>query len=357
MMPKKSESKKRRSSKLDKTDNKIEENISNLPIESTPNADLTIKDQKTITSVSFSQYSMWLKCPMHWKLAYIDKLAPYESSINTVFGDAIHEPLQKYLECLYTKGSVEADAIDVHAIFNSKFEEGIKELKIATDEQMLLTEEERDELGLITQEQIQSFKLDGKNILDHVMSPTIRRKHFPSKVYEFIGVELPLEIPIRKGKILYKGYLDIVLKDKMTNKILILDFKTSTYGWNKYQKMDRTKLDQLLLYKRFYHQLYKIPMDQIDVQFFVMKRKLYEDVKFPQDRIQRISPPDGKLSIRAVEQSFLEFINDCFTPEGTHNKDKNYIKNPEKGRKNCKYCIFKTLKNENGSLYCDGKEG
>jgi hypothetical protein len=61
--------------------------------------------------------------------------------------------------------------------------------------------------------------------------------------------------------------------------------------------------------------------------------------------------------MRAVEQSFLEFINGCFTPEGIHDKNATYMKNPEKARKNCKYCIFKTLKSPEGKLYCDGKEG
>lgn len=331
--------------------------IEDFYVQEPPTAPVVAQEIKyKAKTVSFSQYSMWLKCPMQWKLSYIDKLAPYEDSINTVFGDAIHEPLQTYLTALYTKGTIEADSIDVYAQFEKVFDEGIKKLKVATEEQMLLTEEERDALGLITPQDVLDFKQDGKNILDHIMSPTIRRKHFPSKAYEFVGVELPLEIPLRGGKIMYKGYLDVVLRDKITRKILILDFKTSTYGWNKYQKADRTKIDQLLLYKRFYHQLYKIPMTDIEVEFFVLKRKLYEDVAFPQQRIQRIAPPDGKLSMKAVEESFLDFINDCFTPEGEYNKDKPFIKNPEKARKNCKYCIFKTLKSPDGNLYCDGKE-
>ena len=106
----------RGSSKLEKPVEPSTESV-NIPTDGT-----VPEVQKKMASVSFSQYSMWLKCPMQWKLSYIDKLAPYESSINTVFGDAIHEPLQAYLECLYTKGSVEADAIDVHAIFTKKFE-------------------------------------------------------------------------------------------------------------------------------------------------------------------------------------------------------------------------------------------
>ena len=314
--------------------------------------------KKKSKTVSFSQYAMWLKCPRQWKLSYMDYLAPYQASINTVFGDGIHEALQEFLRLLYgTGGATDADSLDYMALFNKTFDAGVtKDLKIATEAQSLLTEEERDELGVILPAEIESFRADAKLILDHVTSPAIRMKHFPSKVYEVVGIELPIIIPIRGGAITYKGYLDIVLRDKITKKVLILDFKTSTYGWNKYQKMDRTKIDQLLLYKRFYNQLYKIPLNDIEVEFFVVKRKLYEDVAFPQQRIQRIAPPDGKLSMREVETAFLDFINECFNPHGEPNISGSFLKNPGKARKNCKYCTFKTLKDKEGNLYCDGKE-
>ena len=311
---------------------------------------------KKLKSVSFSQYSKWLKCPMEWKLSYIDKLAPYEASIHTTFGTAIHAALQEYLRLLYTVGTAEADALDAFGLFKKEYEEGLKDLKIATDEQLKLTEDERDALGLITQDTVKEFENDGKVILDHTLAYAQRSKHFPSKKYELVGIELPLEIPLKGGTILYKGFLDIVLKDKITKKVLILDFKTSTRGWNKYQKADRTKIDQLLLYKRFYNQMFKVPMTDIEIEFFVVKRKLYEDVGFPQQRIQRISPPDGKISMKAVETSFLEFINAGFDAAGEYNKDGVFPKQPGKAKKNCRYCIFKELKNAEGKLYCDGKE-
>jgi hypothetical protein len=311
---------------------------------------------KKLKNVSFSQYSKWLKCPMEWKLSYIDKLAPYEASIHTTFGTAIHAALQEYLRLLYTVGTAEADALDAFGLFKKEYEEGLKDLKIATDEQLKLSEEERDTLGLITQDVVKEFENDGKVILDHVLAYSQRGKHFPSKKYELVGIELPLEIPLKGGTILYKGFLDIVLRDKLTKKVLILDFKTSTNGWNKYQKADRTKIDQLLLYKRFYNQMFKVPMTDIEIEFFVVKRKLYEDVAFPQQRIQRISPPDGKISMKQVETSFLEFINAGFDAAGEYNKDGVFPKQPGKAKKNCKYCIFKELKNAEGKLYCDGKE-
>ena len=311
---------------------------------------------KKLKNVSFSQYSKWLKCPMDWKLSYIDKLAPYEASIHTTFGTAIHAALQEYLRLLYTVGTAEADALDAFGLFKKEYDEGLKDLKIATDEQSKLTEDERDALGLITQDTVKEFENDGKVILDHTLAYAQRSKHFPSKKYELVGIELPLEIPLKGGTILYKGFLDIVLKDKITKKVLILDFKTSTRGWNKYQKADRTKIDQLLLYKRFYNQMFKVPMTDIEIEFFVVKRKLYEDVAFPQQRIQRISPPDGKISMKQVETSFLEFINSGFDKDGEYNKEGVFPKQPGKAKKNCKYCIFKELKNAEGKLYCDGKE-
>jgi hypothetical protein len=289
-------------------------------------------------------------------LSYIDKLAPYEASIHTTFGTAIHEALQEYLRVLYTMNTAAADALDPFNIFNTAFEEGLKDLKIATTEQEKLTEEELDDAGLTLQSTIEGFRVDGKVILDHVLAYAQRSKHFPSNKYELVGIELPLEIPLRNGTILYKGFLDIVLKDKVSSKILILDFKTSTNGWNKYQKVDRTKIDQLLLYKRFYNQMFKIPMSDIEVEFFVVKRKLYEDVTFPQQRIQRISPPDGKMSMKQVETSFLQFINEGFDVKGEYNKLNVFAKNPGKLKKNCKYCIFKTLQDSNGNLHCNGKE-
>ena len=51
--------------------------------------------------VSFSQYSMWSSCPQQYKLNYIDKLSESSSNIHSVFGSAMHETLQEYLDkCL-----------------------------------------------------------------------------------------------------------------------------------------------------------------------------------------------------------------------------------------------------------------
>jgi hypothetical protein len=302
----------------------------------------TLKRPKT---TSFSQYAMWLKCPMQWKLSYVNKLHRYEDNINTLFGTAVHLVIQSYLTSLYESagGATEADQIDMEAEFEAKFK---KEIDVAR---------KKDEKLTLNEEEISEFMSDGKTIVKYFSSHSVRKKHFPSKKYKVIGVELPLEIALKKGTIVYKGYLDIVLREIKTGKIHIMDFKTSTNGWNKYQKEDRTKTDQLLLYKRFYSKLHNVPMSDIDVEFIILKRKLYEGVAFPQQRIQRVSPADGKISMKRVETAFLDFVNECFDETGEYNKETRFLKIPGKNRKNCKFCQFRTTTDENGNLYCDGK--
>ena len=50
----------------------------------------------------------------------------------------------------------------------------------------------------------------------------------------------------------FVGYIDLVIKDTVRDRIKIIDIKTSTMGWNKYMKADKNKSNQLLLYKQFY---------------------------------------------------------------------------------------------------------
>jgi hypothetical protein len=308
-----------------------------IPTIETPEVVAPVAERKPkITTISYSQYSMWLKCPMQWKLAYVDNLRPRDSNINLVFGTAMHIALQTYLQILYTKSAVEADALDVMGIFNDAYAKAI--------------EKEGPKMKAGELDKVEEFRQDAKNILDYVMSPTNRQKHFPSRKYEFLGVELPLKIPLKNGNVTYTGYIDIALKDKTTGKICIFDIKTSTHGWNVYQKSDRTKLDQLVLYKRFYHMLFKVPMEDIEVEFIILKRRLFENVEFPQQRIQRVTPTTGKMTMKEVESSFVDFVKDGFTETGEYNRDKSYIKNPGNAKKNCKYCPFK------GTDHCNSKE-
>jgi hypothetical protein len=46
--------------------------------------------------ISYSQFSMWDKCPYTWKANYVDKAETFKGNIYTLFGSAIHETIQAY---------------------------------------------------------------------------------------------------------------------------------------------------------------------------------------------------------------------------------------------------------------------
>ena len=138
------------------------------------------------------------------------------------------------------------------------------------------------------------------------------------------------------------GYLDIVILDEISNKITIYDIKTSTMGWNKWMKKDENKTQQLLLYKQFYSKQYNHPIDKIDVEYFIVKRKLWENAMFPQKRVQKFSPASGKPSLNKVANKLNIFLNEAFTEDGDRKDD--MVATPSK--KSCKYCEF------NQTEYC-----
>ena len=138
--------------------------------------------------------------------------------------------------------------------------------------------------------------------------------------------------------------MDVVIYDNFRDRYKIIDIKTSTMGWNKYMKADKNKTDQLLLYKYFYGAQNNISVDKIDVEYFIVKRKLYEKVDFPQRRVQTFSPASGKPSINKVMNNLNQFIDESFI-NGEYNIEHTYIKQPSK--KNCRFCEF------NQTEYCD----
>lgn len=285
--------------------------------------------------VSFSQYSMWSKCPNSWKLNYLEGKRIFDATLNTCFGTAIHAALQTYIEKLYTTSSEVADNLDLIMIFKNKFNEELISLK-AKNPKFAYTEDDYNE-----------FIFNGDDILTAFLNTSNRKKHFPSNKYEFIGVELPLDAELTHN-VNFIAFVDLILKDKVTGKIKIYDFKTSSLGWNRWQKEDPAKYEQVLLYKAFYSKKFNVPLNMIEVEFFILKRKLYENVSFPQSHIQLFSPVHNLPALATTLNSFTKFITECFTNTGEYNVAGIYPKIPGKNKKNCKYCQHK-------GVNCDAK--
>jgi hypothetical protein len=283
-------------------------------------------------------------------------LKKYEDSINTCFGTAIHEAVQLYIETLYTEGAPKADEHDLYELFKVSFR---RELDKAVENSKKGKKTDKEEAAIVedavevkpfeyTEEQFKEFTDDATNIFDAFLNITNRMKHFPSGRFEFLAVEDEIQMGV-KHNVEFIGYIDVVLKEKKTGRIRIIDIKTSTQGWNKYQKEDILKQYQLLLYKAFYSRKYGVPINMIDVEFFILRRRLYEDVSFPQSRIQTFIPKNDQKEVSRAINVFAEFVTECFKPDGTYNdKPELYLKNPGKAKKHCKYCPHKKVN-------CDAK--
>jgi len=280
--------------------------------------------------ISYSQWSMFEKCPKQWELSYIRKLRPTDPNIHQVFGTAMHEVLQKYLLVMYTDSVKKADWLDLPKILITKMRDEYKSAVEAHGSHFSNSGE------------LEEFTEDGIAILDWFKKR--RRQYFSSKNMELLAIEADICWPVsKKNKSVYMyGFLDIVLRDKDLNKITIIDIKTSRMGWNKYQKKDKLKAAQLVIYKKYFSEQYNVPIENIDVEFFIVKRKLLEESMFPQKRIQTIRPSSGKVTQNRIQKKLESFVEHCFDEDGNKRESADYPALAGKGMKNCKYCPFKT---------------
>tara|TARA_R100001244_G_scaffold130457_1_gene102634 strand:- start:54 stop:539 length:486 start_codon:yes stop_codon:yes gene_type:complete len=137
------------------------------------------------------------------------------------------------------------------------------------------------------------------------------------------------------------GYIDLVIKDLRDNTYEVIDIKTSTQGWNKYQKADKIKTSQLVLYKAYYAKQFDVPISSIRVKYFIVKRRLYENLDFPQKRVQLFEPAAGTPTVNQVANAVEAFVKHGFNADGTHNINGSFIAVAGKNNKHCKYCDFK----------------
>ena len=280
--------------------------------------------------ISYSQYSQWAVCPHKWKLNYIDGLRTFKVNIHTLFGSAMHDVLQTYLTVMYNDNIKKADALPLASMLLHRMKKYYK--GIVED----LHGEE-----VSSQEEMQEFYEHGLAIIEWFIKK--RSMYFSKKGYELVGIEVPIDYDL-PNKIKFVGYIDVLIYDTVREKYKIIDIKTSTMGWNKWAKGDKTKTDQLLLYKQFYGAQHSIPLDKIDIEYFIVKRKLYEKVDFPQRRIQTFIPANGTPSINKVTNNIKAFTDECFT-DGKYNQEHIYRK--EASKKNCRFCEF------NQTEHCD----
>jgi len=185
------------------------------------------------------------------------------------------------------------------------------------------------------------FVEDGKGILAEFLSPESVKLHFPRDKFDLLGIETKFVSPI-VNNVNLDARLDLVLKEKLSGDIHIIDLKTATQAWTSYQKEDFTKTSQLLLYKAVYSKVNNIPLSKVHVRFIILKRKMYDQEKtnYEQTRVQVFKPEAFQDNILMVIKEFRNFVQYSFTEQGTHKMDARYPKQPGKNKGNCRFCNY-----------------
>lgn len=282
-------------------------------------------DYKKNKVISFSQSQSYNGCKKKWALQYVDGHKTFKENIHTIFGSAIHEAIQKYLDILYNQSVKEVNNFDIINFFKERFVETYKKSVLKNKDEHFSTPEE-----------LREFYEDGELILNTFISK--RGKYFTKKGWYLVGCELPLIVIPNPNlpKVVFKGSIDIVLYHEPTNSFEIIDIKTSTSGWREKDKKDKDKTSQLVIYKYFFSILFNIPLKNIKVLFFIVKRKIPEDTDFPISRIQTFEPSSGKTTVNQTRQNLLQFINEVFDEDGY----KSQIYKPDPSKWNCRFCPF-----------------
>jgi hypothetical protein len=274
--------------------------------------------------VSYSQLSMFNECPKKWSLQYREGHKQFTSSIHTIFGTALHEVIQTYLTTMYEKSGAEADRLNTSEMLQDALREEYKKQYKANNKQHFVTPDE-----------LRDFYDDGVSIIRELAKD--RGKYFSKRGWHLVGVELPLSLhPHPKlYNVLFQGYLDIVMYHEPTNTIKIIDIKTSKSGWGKREKSDEQKQFQLVLYKKYFSEIYNHPIENIEIEFMIVKRKLYENEDFVIKRVQLYKPVSGKVKLNKVSKSIEEFVENAFDRNGY--KDVDHQPTPSD---KCKWCPF-----------------
>ena len=216
-------------------------------------------DYRREKNVSASQILMYDECPHKWKLSKIDKLQIYTPSVHTVFGTAMHEVIQDWLHIMYSQSAKAANEVNLREQLKLKMREIYEKERKKTKE------------VFTTAAELNSFFLDGLEILSYLQKK--RSSYFSLKNTYLAGIETDIVQEIRPN-VYFKGYIDLVFYNKLADTYTIIDIKTSTRGWTDREKKNDGKIAQILLYKEYFAKQFNVDIDQINVEYFILRRKI-----------------------------------------------------------------------------------
>ena len=266
--------------------------------------------------ISYSSISTYNKCPKLWELQYLRKAIPFTQNIYTCFGTAMHETIQSWLEVMFHDTVKAANDMNLHDMLYRNMIKAYKSGKAQMNHE-----------HFSTQDELTQFWIEGKHILDFLVKK--RAAYFSTKTMELAGIETLLYQELRPG-VMFKGLVDLVFYHPNNDSWTIMDIKTSTSGWRESQKKNPNLTAQVILYKEFFAKQFSIDKDKIDVQFFIVKRRVPKDAEFAsmQKRVQEFSPNAGPRKTKQVIEQMNRFITDVVGEDGQYIDQEYKCQNP-----------------------------
>lgn len=187
-----------------------------------------------------------MECPWRHKLKYLDAIKTKNDgpSVHTEFGQVIHDALEQYLQ---TRQMPELESVQVN--LRSAFAQIDPPNPTENTEQQWVPAIQPI-LSAVPKFLVDTF---GEN-------------------WKFVASELPLleHISDRHKDMKFKGYVDGVIVDEKTGKTWLLDWKTASFFWPLEKRTDPKKTFQLVYYKHFYSEKYKIPLTDLRCAFVLL---------------------------------------------------------------------------------------
>jgi hypothetical protein len=225
---------------------------------------------------------------------------------------------------MYEQSGAAADRLNTSEFLEEKLREEYKAQYKANNNQHFVSPDE-----------LREFYEDGVAIIREFSKD--KTKYFGKRGWHLVGCEIPIIVtPNPKlQNVMFQGYLDIVLYNEKTNKIKIIDIKTSRQGWGKKEKGDPNKQLQLITYKKYFSEIYNFPIDNIDIEFMIVKRKVFASDLYVIKRVQIFKPTSGKVKLNRVAKTINAFLEQAFDRNGFKDVEHQPRKND-----NCKWCPF-----------------
>jgi hypothetical protein len=231
------------------------------------------KDNVDKIHISFSEFSLFNQCGHRHLLEKHLGVIQQPPSIHLYFGNAVHSSIETAL-----KNNLEIEQI--LDFFRTTF----------TKDMMDNMQETSD-----FKNEFYNFLEQGQQILRILELESIFRD------YEIVAIEEALYENVHLNYF-FKGFIDLVIRHKVTKRYKIVDWKTSGTDWDvKKKKKDEIFLAQMRFYKFFWAKKNGVPLGEIDCGYIVLNR--LTDKKNPRSYPGRIQEVDVESTIEEIKGS------------------------------------------------------